>query len=70
MRKNCQEFATALLDHSRTSYELEVMLNFDPNQKEDDWEPGDKQSLTRLKLAIKYKQKMVNHVFNVHKNIK
>lgn len=59
MRQNVQEFATSLLDHSRTSHELEVMLNFNPIPGSDIWEPGDRQTLERLKLAIKYKQKMV-----------
>lgn len=57
MRKNCQEFATALLDHARTSNELEIMLNYNPLGE--NWEPGERQTLERLKLAIKYKQKMV-----------
>ena len=30
LKKQCQDFATALLDHTRSSYELEVMLNYDP----------------------------------------
>ncbi len=59
MRQSVQEFATSLLDHSRTSHELEVMLNFNPIPGSDIWEPGDRQTLERLKLAIKYKQKMV-----------
>lgn len=57
MRKNVQEFATALLDHARTSNELEIMLNFNPCGE--NWEPGERQTLERLKLAIKYKQKKV-----------
>lgn len=59
MRQNVQEFSTALLDHSRTSHELEVMLNYNPIPGSEIWEPGDRQTLERLKLAIKYKQKMV-----------
>ena len=31
LRKQCQDFATALLDHTRSSYELEVLLNYDPD---------------------------------------
>lgn len=58
MRLLCQTFATALLDHARTSNELEIMLNYNP-QDIDVWEPGERQTLDRLKLAIKYKQKMV-----------
>jgi len=57
MRKNVQEFSTSLLDHARTSNELEIMLNFNPTGE--NWEPGERQTLERLKLAIKYKQKMV-----------
>lgn len=57
MRKSVQEFATALLSHVRTSNELEIMLNFNPNGE--NWEPGERQTLDRLKLAIKYKQKQV-----------
>jgi transient receptor potential cation channel subfamily C member 4 len=57
MRKNVQEFATALLDHARTSNELEIMLNYNPSGE--NWEPGERQTLDRLKMAIKYKQKQV-----------
>lgn len=57
LRKQCQDFATALLDHTRSSYELEVMLNHDP--KGPAFEHGDRMSLNRLKLAIKYRQKKV-----------
>ncbi|XP_017784473.1 PREDICTED: transient receptor potential protein-like [Nicrophorus vespilloides] len=56
MRTFVQGFATTLLDHVRTSSELEILLNYDPEG--DVWEPGEHQSLERLKLAIKYKQKM------------
>jgi transient receptor potential cation channel subfamily C len=60
MRKNVQEFGTALLDHARTSNELEIMLNFNPTGE--NWEPGERQTLERLKLAIKYKQKQVTAI--------
>lgn len=63
MRKNTQEFATSLLDHARTSNELEIMLNFNPTGE--NWEPGERQTLERLKLAIKYKQKQ----FVAHPNV-
>lgn len=33
------------------------MLNFNPTGE--NWEPGERQTLERLKLAIKYKQKQV-----------
>jgi transient receptor potential cation channel subfamily C len=59
MRSQCQEFATALLDHIRTSLELEVILNHNPDGEH--WEPGERQTLERLKLAIKYKQKKVSN---------
>lgn len=60
MRSQCQEFATALLDHIRTSLELEVILNHNPDGEEH-WDPGERQTLERLKLAIKYKQKQVSN---------
>ncbi|XP_050551804.1 transient receptor potential protein isoform X2 [Spodoptera frugiperda] len=64
LRQQCQEFATSLLDHTRTSKELEIMLNYNPWDI-DCWEPGERQTLGRLKLAIKYKQKM----FVAHPNV-
>ncbi|KAL4713494.1 hypothetical protein ACJJTC_010479 [Scirpophaga incertulas] len=64
LRQQCQEFATSLLDHTRTSKELEIMLNYNPWDT-DSWEPGERQTLGRLKLAIKYKQKM----FVAHPNV-
>ncbi|XP_015596997.1 transient receptor potential protein [Cephus cinctus] len=63
MREQCQIFATSLLDHARTSHELEVMLNYNPTGE--NWEPGERQTLDRLKLAIKYKQKQ----FVAHPNV-
>lgn len=62
MRASVQDFARSLLDHSRTSQELEIMLNYNPEAGTEVWEPGDHQSLDRLKLAINYKQKQfVSH---------
>lgn len=69
MRQNVQVFVGALLDHSRTSHELEVMLNYNPLPGSDVWEPGERQTLERLKLAINYKQKQVCHsacIINPH----
>lgn len=54
----CQTFVTALMDQARTSNELEIMLNYNGVMGEP-WEPGERQTLERLKLAIKYKQKQV-----------
>lgn len=59
MRQGVQEFVTSLLDHARTSTELEVMLNFNHEPSHDIWTPGQRQTLDRLKLAIRYKQKTV-----------
>lgn len=64
LRLLCQNFATSLLDHARTSYELEIMLNYNPMDG-DNWDPGERQTLERLKVAIKYKQKM----FVAHPNV-
>lgn len=62
MRTQTQQFATSLLDHARTSYELEIMLNYNPSGE--NWDPGERQTLDRLKLAIKYKQKQVRRSCN------
>lgn len=57
LRRQCQDFATALLDHTRSSYELEVLLNHDPTGPA--FEHGERMHLNRLKLAIKLRQKRV-----------
>lgn len=63
LRRQCQDFATALLDHTRTSNELEVMLNHDPTGPV--FEHGERMHLNRLKLAIKLRQKKVcAHIFS------
>lgn len=67
MRNQVQDFATSLLDYTRTSYELEIMLNYNPNGE--NWDPGERQTLERLRLAIKYKQKMVSLLRRVTKII-
>ncbi|CAB3371178.1 Hypothetical predicted protein [Cloeon dipterum] len=59
LRKRVHEFTGNLLDYTREQKELEVILNFNPTEG---WEPTNKYSLDRLKLAIKYKQKgFVSH---------
>jgi transient receptor potential cation channel subfamily C member 4 len=58
LRRQCQDFATALLDHTRSSNELEVLLNHDPTGPA--FEHGDRMHLNRLKLAIKLRQKKVS----------
>ncbi|XP_059485521.1 transient receptor potential-gamma protein-like isoform X4 [Neocloeon triangulifer] len=63
LRKQCQDFATALLDHTRSSYELEVLLNHDPTGPA--FEHGERMHLNRLKLAVKLRQKK----FVAHPNV-
>ena len=64
LAKKCQEFAVDLLEQIRGSKELEVILNHDSNNPneyaEQDNQTTDKMKLSRLKLAIKFKQKKVN----------
>lgn len=66
LRAQCQAFATKLLDHARTSKELEILLNYS-----DDDDLGDQVSykshmrLARLRYAIRCKQK----TFCAHPNI-
>lgn len=61
LEQQCQTFSTALLDHVRTSAELETMLNY--SAEGDVWEPGDRQTLARLELAIRFTQKDVSWPF-------
>ncbi|XP_011503565.1 PREDICTED: transient receptor potential-gamma protein isoform X1 [Ceratosolen solmsi marchali] len=63
LRRQCQDFATALLDHTRSSYELEVLLNHDPSGPA--FEHGERMHLNRLKLAVKLRQKK----FVAHPNV-
>ena len=53
----CKKFAKSLLDQTRSSKELETILNY-----RDDINPllDDNNDLARLKLAIKYSQKEVS----------
>ncbi|XP_067627854.1 transient-receptor-potential-like protein isoform X2 [Eurosta solidaginis] len=63
LRRQCQKFAVDLLDQTRTSNELAIILNYDPELST--YEKGDRMSLTRLLQAIEYKQKK----FVAHSNI-
>ncbi|XP_063636184.1 transient receptor potential-gamma protein isoform X3 [Cydia splendana] len=68
LRAQCQEFATALLDHTRTSHELQVLLNHETGAATPPLaEPGapERMRLSRLKLAIKLRQKK----FVAHPNV-
>lgn len=58
LRRQCQKFAVDLLDQSRSSQELAIILNYDPDSSSP-YEDGDHMRLTRLMLAINYKQKKV-----------
>ena len=55
LRKQVQEFAVGLVDSARTSYELEVLLNHNPEGLP--WIPGSHQNLKRLEVAIESNQK-------------
>jgi transient receptor potential cation channel subfamily C protein 4 len=58
LSQQCQEYASALLAETRTSHELEIILNYDHENPPALFEnENEKNSLSRLKLAIKYKQK-------------
>ena len=61
LRGQCTKFATSLLDHTRSSTELEILLNHDPTGPV--YQHGDRMHLNRLKLAIKYRQKKVGIIF-------
>ena len=56
----CQEYASALINETRTSKELEIILNYDHENPPVLYENEiEKNSLSRLKLAIRYKMKKV-----------
>lgn len=63
LRKQCRSFAQELLSHTRSSTELAVILNYDPESLP--YEDGDCMKLKRLELAIDYKQKS----FVAHPNV-
>ncbi|XP_055629755.1 transient-receptor-potential-like protein [Toxorhynchites rutilus septentrionalis] len=63
LRQQCQKFAVDLLDQSRSSQELAIILNYDPESPP--YMDGDHMQLQRLELAIDYKQKK----FVAHPNI-
>ncbi|KAK5643799.1 hypothetical protein RI129_007644 [Pyrocoelia pectoralis] len=63
LRRQCQQFAVDLLHQSRSSEELAIILNHDPDSPP--YEAGDHMKLARLELAITYKQKK----FVAHSNI-
>ena len=59
----CQNFAVDLLEQIRGSKELEIILNHDCRSPDQD-EEKELKKLSRLKLAIKYKQKKVSLLFS------
>lgn len=59
LSKQCQQFAVDLLQQSRTSEELSIILNQD-TENEILREYREPMHLARLELALKYKQKKVN----------
>ncbi|KAG5683126.1 hypothetical protein PVAND_012426 [Polypedilum vanderplanki] len=63
LRRQCQQFAVDLLDQTRSSQELAIILNYDPES--DPYVDGEHMKLKRLEMAIDYKQKK----FVAHPNI-
>jgi transient receptor potential cation channel subfamily C protein 4 len=63
LSEQCQEYASALINETRTSKELEIILNYDHENPPVLYEnETEKTNLSRLKLAIRYKQKkFVSH---------
>jgi len=58
LSQQVQDFATELLDQTRGSEELETILNHDTESPVSEDDTG-AMTLSRLRLAIKYKQKEV-----------
>lgn len=59
LRRQCQQFAVDLLDQTRSSQELAIILNYDPTSPP--YMDGDHMKLKRLEMAIDYKQKKVKN---------
>ena len=59
LAQQCQNYSAALLAETRSSKELEIILNYDSENPPDLSESAEKMTLARLKLAIRYKQKKV-----------
>ncbi|KAG1682258.1 Transient receptor potential-gamma protein [Nymphon striatum] len=57
LAKKSQDFVTSLLDHTRTSEELEIILNYDLNEIPPPPNSGGRMKLQRLKEALHYRQK-------------
>jgi hypothetical protein len=58
LRRQCQKFAVDLLDQTRSSQELAIILNHDPGTTTP-YMDGDHMKLKRLEMAIDFKQKKV-----------
>ena len=52
LRKIVQEFAVGLVEQARTSYELEVFLNYNPGGTP--WKPGTYKMLIRVLLRLEF----------------
>lgn len=63
LSQQCKQFAKDLLDQTRSSRELEMILNYRDDINLLDEEGNN--DLARLKLAIKYHQKEVSFMRNV-----
>ena len=60
LSEQCQEYASALVNETRTTDELKIILNYDHlNPHEDINENFETNNLSRLKLAVRFKQKKV-----------
>ncbi|KAH8040874.1 hypothetical protein HPB51_013044 [Rhipicephalus microplus] len=61
LQHQCQDFATSLLDHIRTSAELACIMNHQVRAASDNQE-DDSMSLARLELAIAHQQKKTSDI--------
>ncbi|CAF3674644.1 unnamed protein product [Adineta steineri] len=62
LAQQCQDYSAALLAETRSSKELEIILNYDTENPPVLSDTTEKMTLARLKLAIRYKQKkFVSH---------
>jgi transient receptor potential cation channel subfamily C protein 4 len=67
LAQQCQDYSAALLAETRSSKELEIILNYDSENPPVLVETTEKMTLARLKLAIRYKQKKVKYLIDDRK---
>ena len=66
LSEQCQEYASALVNETRTTEELRIILNYDHQNPHENININmEKNTLSRLKLAVRFKQKKVQNSITI-----